>query len=84
MTNLLTIGLEPNDVRDAMVEFHKFDVEGDGWMDKVVLLPVLKACFTYSIPHRELKILLSSTSLGSMVCTHTCTSNMSLSLSSLD
>ena len=61
------IGLEPNEVRDAMIEFHKFDVEGDGWMDKAVLLPVLKACFTYSLPEQEIRALLTSKSLSSMV-----------------
>ena len=38
-----------------------------GWMDKVVLLPVLKACFTYSLPDKEIRALLSSPSLASMV-----------------
>ena len=60
-------GLEPNEVRDAMIEFHKFDLEGDGWMDKAVLLPVLKACFTYTLPELEIRALLSSSSLSSMV-----------------
>ena len=61
------VGLEPNEVRDAMIEFHKFDLEGDGWMDKAVLLPVLKACFTYTLPEPEIRALLSSSSLSSMV-----------------
>lgn len=66
-SSLHTAGLDPVDVRNAMMEFHKFDLEGDGWMDKAVLLPVLKACFTYSLPHHEIKTLLSSPSLASMV-----------------
>ncbi|XP_019849038.1 PREDICTED: uncharacterized protein LOC109580393 [Amphimedon queenslandica] len=69
MPNVNLRGLEPNEVRDAMVEFHKFDVEGDGWMDKAVLLPVLKACFTYSLPEQEIRALLTSKSLSSMIQT---------------
>lgn len=41
-----------------------------GWMDKAVLLPVLKACFTYTLPDKEIRALLSSPSLASMV--HIC------------
>ena len=66
------------------MEFHKFDIEGDGmvlfnylliiinytagWMSKVVLLPVMKACFTYSMHDKEIRMLLASKSLASMVC----------------
>ena len=49
-----------------------------GWMDKVVLLPVLKACFTYTLPDKEIRALLSSPSLASMVnkCGISCRLNL--------
>jgi hypothetical protein len=60
-------GLGPNDIRNAMIEFRKFDLEGEGWMDKAILMPLLKACFTYTIPDSDIRILLTSKSFISMV-----------------
>ena len=37
-----------------------------GWIDKAVLFPVMKACFTYSMPEKEIRTLLSSSTLKSM------------------
>lgn len=39
-----------------------------GWVDKAVLFPLMKACFANSMNEREIKTLLASTSLMSLVC----------------
>ena len=71
-------------MRNALSEFRKFDLEGEGictpmhqqllhaqfltgWIDKAVLFPVMKACFTYSLPEKEIRTLLGSPTLKSMV-----------------
>jgi len=41
---------------------------GIGWVDKAVLFPLMKACFANSMNEREIKTLLASTSLMSLVC----------------
>jgi len=61
-------GLEPSDIRNAQSEFRKFDMENNGWVDKAVLFPLMKACFANSMNEREIKTLLASTSLMSLVC----------------
>lgn len=71
-------------MRNALTEFKKFDLEGEGecyctlciknvvslfsigWIDKAVLFPVMKACFTYSLPEKEIRTLLGSPTLKSM------------------
>lgn len=45
-----------------------FSVCGIGWVDKAVLFPLMKACFANSMNEREIKTLLASTSLMSLVC----------------
>ena len=38
-----------------------------GWIDKAVLMPVVKACFTHTFSSKEIRVLLSSEVLKSMV-----------------
>ena len=37
-----------------------------GWIDRAVLIPVMKACFTYSLPEKEIRTLLNGSTLKSM------------------
>lgn len=63
----LSTGLSPREVKYAQEEFKKFDIENINWIDKAVLLPLVKAVFAFSLKEQEIKAFLSSSTLRAML-----------------